>query len=136
MHPEKLKNVLALPATERYGYLIRTVADSEEIWLIQDEGKTLTVGDAQDVALPVFPEKEFAEMLLSDDWQNCDVSCISIYEFLDGLDDLQKQQIKLAGFPNSNLNAVMVSAEEMKDHLLYEYSSTSKGMSFLILNSN
>jgi hypothetical protein len=52
------------------------------------------------------------------------------------LDDLQKQQIKLAGFPNSNLNAVMVSAEEMKDHLLYEYSSTSKGMSFLILNSN
>lgn len=121
MHPDKLKNIQLLSPQDRYGYLIRKVADTEEVWLIQYNGQYVTLGDNNEqVIIPVWPEKELAELLLTDDWKNCTLESIEVHDFIDWLDQLGQDKTKVAGFPMADLNAVVVDAEEMKNHLLYE----------------
>jgi hypothetical protein len=121
MHPDKLKNISSLTAIDRYGYFIRTVANFQQVWLIQGNSQYVTLGDnSEEVSIPVWPEMEFAELLLTADWKDFAVQSIEVHEFIDWLDDLQSENIRVAGFPLGDLNAVVVSANEMKNHLLYE----------------
>ena len=123
MNENKIKNVFALNSEERYGYLLRRVAGFETIYLIADkDDKYVMIGSDGVSVLPVWPEKEFAELFLTDDWKDYKVVEYSIYDFMDWLDDLEKEEIELAGFPNLQLNTVHVSATDMKNHLLFEIS--------------
>jgi hypothetical protein len=123
MNKNKIKNVFALDSTERYGYMLRKVADFETIYLIADnEDKYVMIGSNEVNVLPVWPEKEFAELFLTDDWKDYKVVEYSIYDFMDFLVDLEKDKVELAGFPNLDFNTVRVSATDMKNHLLYEIS--------------
>ena len=121
MHPDKLKNIFNLSAEDRYGYFISKVADFEEVWLIKDGNRYVTLGDTNDqITIPVLPEKEFADLLLTEDWSECIVERMDLYKFMDWLDQLQEENIRIAGFPKDNFKAVVVEPEEMKNHLLYE----------------
>lgn len=121
MHPDKLTNISNLSPADRYGYFIKKVADFQQVWLIQDNGQYVTLGDnTEELSIPVWPEKEYAELLLTDDWKDFTVESMEVHEFMDWLDQLQLENIKVAGFPLTNLNAVVVNADEMKNHLLYE----------------
>jgi hypothetical protein len=123
MNQQKIKNVFALDSAERYGYLIRKVADFETIYLIADnDDMFVMIGSDGNNVIPVWPEKEFAELFLTDDWKEYKVVEYSVNEFMDLLDDLEKDKIELAGFPNQDLNTVHISAIDMKNHLLYEIS--------------
>lgn len=121
MHPEKQNNVLGLSSQDRYGYLIRKVADFEVVWLIHDNGQYVTVGDIEEqYAIPVWPEKEFAELMLTDDWKGYNVESKDVHDFVDWLDTLEQEGYKIAGFPNIDMKGVLVPAVEMKNHLIYE----------------
>jgi len=121
MHPGKISNIFSLSSEERYGYLLRTIAECEEIWVIRDKGKLVTLGDKDAlVSIPVWPEKEFAEFFLADDWKGYAVESVEIYDFLEWLDGLQQDAIKIAGFPIPDVKCVVVQAGEMKSHLLEE----------------
>jgi hypothetical protein len=121
MHPDKIRNIFNLSSEDRYGYFIRKVADSEEVWLIKDGDSFPALGDNEEqVTIPVFPEQEFARFLLTGDWQTYSVKKMEVHDFIDWLDELEEQNIKIAGFPREDLKAVVVTADEMKNHLLYE----------------
>jgi hypothetical protein len=121
MHPDKQNNILNLSPQDRYGYFIRKVADFEEVWLIQDNGQYVTLGDKEDqIAIPVWPEKEFAELMLADDWKGYNVEGKDVHEFVEWLDTLEGGGYKIAGFPGVDLKGVVVTADEMKNHLIYE----------------
>ncbi|KXX66496.1 DUF2750 domain-containing protein [Flammeovirga sp. SJP92] len=121
MNEQKIKNVFALDSKERYGYLLRKIADFETIYLIADNDEEyVMIGSNGISVLPVWPEKEFAELFLTDTWKNCKVIEYDIYDFMDWLDELEKDKIELAGFPNSDFNTVHVSALDMKNHLILE----------------
>ncbi len=120
MHPDKQKNILNLSPQDRYGYFIRKVADIEEVWLIHDKDQYVTLGDKeQQIAIPVWPEKQFAELMLADNWKDYTVKCIEVHDFIDWLDKLE-EGYRIAGFPSAELKAVVVSADEMKNHLIHE----------------
>ncbi|WP_242133008.1 DUF2750 domain-containing protein [Aestuariivivens marinum] len=121
MNQQKINNIFALDSKERYGYLLRKVADFETIYLIADnEDQCVMIGSNDISVLPVWPEKEFAELFLTDTWKDYKVIEYDIYDFLDWLDELEKEKAELAGFPNSEFNTVHVSAIDMKNHLIYE----------------
>ena len=123
MNQQKINNVFALSSKDRYGYLIRKVADFETIYLIaDDEGNYVMVGSEGANVLPVWPEREFAELFLTDDWTGYQVEENSIYDFINWLNELEKDNIDIAGFPNIELNTVHVTAKDMKDHLDHEIS--------------
>ncbi|WP_419211350.1 DUF2750 domain-containing protein [Maribacter sp. X9] len=123
MNQQKIKNIFALDSKERYGYLLRKVADFETIYLIADnEDKYVMIGSNGLSVIPVWPEKEFAELFLTDDWKDYKVIEYDIYDFMEWLTDLENERVDLAGFPNSDFNTVHVSAVDMKNHLLFELS--------------
>lgn len=121
MHADKQKNILSLSPQERYGYFIRTVADWEQVWLIYvGEGVVTLGGNDGSKVIPVWPEKEFAELMLTDGWEHGSVESVDVYTFIELLGDWEKEGCSIAGFPSVELNSVTVGAEEMKNHLLYE----------------
>ncbi|NML64921.1 DUF2750 domain-containing protein [Hymenobacter sp. RP-2-7] len=121
MHQAKLNSVFSLSAQERYNYLIRRAADFEEVWLIKAAtGVATSVNNAGKAALAIFPEREFAEYFLVNDWQAYALERVKLNAFYLLLNQWQEQQLKVAGFPGTDLNSVVVTAEEMKNHLLHE----------------
>ena len=123
MNQQKINNIFALDSKERYGYLLRKVADFETIYLISDnEDKYVMIGSDGVSVLPVWPEKEFAELFLTDNWKSYKVVEYNIHDFVDWLADLEKEKVDLAGFPNSEFNTVHVTAVDLKNHLLFELS--------------
>ena len=123
MNLQKISNIFALDSKERYGYLLRKVTDFETIYLIVDnEDKYVMIGSNNLSVIPIWPEKEFAELFLKNDWKNYKVVEYDIHDFMEWLTDLEKENIDLAGFPNSEFNTVHISAVDMKNHLLFELS--------------
>lgn len=63
MHPKKFQNVISMSADERYWYLVRRLADAEEVWLLaMQTGSPLTIEGAPGrLIYPIWPEREFAE---------------------------------------------------------------------------
>ena len=121
MNQQKTNNIFVLDSKERYGYLLRKVADFETIYLITDnEDKYVMIGSNDLSVLPVWPEKEIAELFLTDNWKNYKVVEYNIHDFIEWLTDLEKENVKLAEFPNSYFNTVHVSKMDMKNHLLFE----------------
>lgn len=121
MNPDKQRNILNLSPQDRYGYFIRKAADFEEVWLIQGNGQYVTLGDKEEqIAIPVWPEKEFAELMLTDDWNDYAVKCMDVHDFIDWLDTREEENYSIAGFPSTDLKGVVVSAAEMKNHLVFE----------------
>ncbi len=123
MNPQKIHNIFSLNSKERYGYLMRKVADFETIYLITDnEDRSVMIGSNDLRVIPVWPEKEFAQLFLTDDWKEYKVVAYDIHDFMEWLIDLEKENVGLAGFPNLNFNTIHVSAVDMKNHLLFELS--------------
>lgn len=121
MNPRKRENIYALPAKERYGYLIRTVADTEAIWVIRDGTQTVLLGaGADDELIPVWPEEAFAQLHLTGEWAEYRAVEVPLDDFLAWLDELQAEGVGISAFPKENLQGVVVEAQEMKAHLLHE----------------
>ncbi len=121
MHPDKHKNIFNLSPQDRYGYFIRKVADFEEVWLIHEKGQYVTLGENEEqIAIPVWPEKEFAKLMLMDDWKGYTVESMNVHDFVEWLDTLEGEGYKIAGFPGIDLKGVVVTADEMKNHIIYE----------------
>lgn len=84
MHPNKLKNVLALSSQDRYWYFVRKVADSQLVWGLQGEQNRWIICEPQTgiVVYPLWPEKEYAEASKTGSWADTYVSNIPIDTFL------------------------------------------------------
>jgi len=101
MNENKINSVLALSSQERCDYLLRKVADFETIYLIKDSAdKTVTTGAKDEYVIPVWPEKEFAERLVTGDWKEYQVEECDIHDFVDWLAELAKQGAHIDVFPD------------------------------------
>lgn len=104
MNARKRESICQLPAHERYGYLMRKAADTEAIWVIRDGSQMVMLGEGTAKKLiPVWPEKAFAEHHLTGTWAGYRVEEMAVDDFLDWLDQLQKEGVGIAAFPKEDL---------------------------------
>jgi hypothetical protein len=90
-----LESVFKLESKERYGYLIRRVADFEEIFLITDKkGNYISCGNDKEKIIPIWPELEFAQELIKTEWKKCIVKKVELDEFMNWLDKLETENFK------------------------------------------
>ncbi|EAQ51298.1 DUF2750 domain-containing protein [Leeuwenhoekiella blandensis] len=123
MSNKKVENILNLKASDRYAYLVRKVADFEQLFLISDKnGNYVTCGTEETKCIPVWPELDFAREFLNSDWRDFNVVMIELNIFLDWLDRLEMEGYFIGGFPNREFNAIVVKPNEMKSHLIFECS--------------
>ena len=119
MHDKKIQNVLSLPVKDRYGYFVRKVADFEKIWLTKNDKsqiQTIFIKDKIE-SIPVWPEKEFAELTLDGPRKNLRAEAMDLYEFLDWLISLEQEGYKIAVFPLPDLTSIMTDPSILKEHI-------------------
>ena len=107
MHIKQLESVFKLDQKERYGYLIKKIADFEQIFLIADKkGNYVTCGTNNEMVIPIWPEFDFALKLTETEWLNCDVKMVELKEFMKWMDKLEDENYLIGGFPNQVLNSI------------------------------
>lgn len=81
IHSKKIENVLKLEPRARYEYFVGKVADFEIVWGLYGEG--WVVGESQGTTvLPVWPEKEFAAICVTQEWTGNIPKEIALADFL------------------------------------------------------
>jgi hypothetical protein len=111
MHPKKISNVLQMDGPARYDYFVRIVADSEQIWGLNQEGWAAGADDDGSQGLPLWPEKEFAQMCAEGDWAGYVARPIELHAFVqEWIPNLQSDAVFVAVFPTPGNEAVFVEA--------------------------
>lgn len=120
MDSHEIQSIRALAPGPRYEFLISHAAETQEVWLVEnEEQKLLTMGDPEgNILIPVWPAKEFAELFLDEDWQEYHSVPIALEDFLEMLDQFEEDEVQVAGFPVPEGETVNISAGEVKAHLL------------------
>lgn len=80
---KKIENIVKMTEDERYDYFIRKIADFEQVWGLNDNGWVLLGDDDGNQILPLWPEREFAELCAVDQWKNCKPESIELNNFLE-----------------------------------------------------
>lgn len=120
MHDKKFENIMKFNNLGRYEYLIRKVADFEEIYLILGSFSEMFISNITGVDCSlVFPEKEFAEIFISQN-SHCKVKKMDLYQFLDWLEKDDEDRLNFAVFPDMQKNANIVSASKLRMDLIEE----------------
>ncbi|TSD72845.1 DUF2750 domain-containing protein [Janthinobacterium sp. KBS0711] len=81
MHPEKIKQVMQLPAQQRYDYCVRKVTDTQEVWGLYHAGWATAQAHGH-VAIPFWPEAAYAQACASGDWADFQPCAIALGDFL------------------------------------------------------
>jgi len=120
MHPEKIKQVMQLPAQQRYDYCVRKVADTQEVWgLYHDGWATAQVGGK--VAIPFWPEAAFAQACASGDWADFQPRAITFDDFLNQWLPGMASNGQLASvFPVPQGSASIVAPDDLLRDLQHE----------------
>lgn len=79
----EVENILKINNNKQYEYFLKIVADFEEIWSLRDNDGWATLGMENNIFFPIWPKKEFANICINDEWENCYAESIDLYEFLE-----------------------------------------------------
>lgn len=104
---------------ERYAYLIQQIVESKLVWMLQasDGMFAMFEDNAGKQYIPVWPHENSAISFISDDWEDYTATSMKVEEFMDWLDELDRDQIIIGAYPNDNMQVIPVPAAEMKTHL-------------------
>lgn len=105
----------------RYKYFLKTVVRSEEVFGLMDEEGwgLLTDADHGDL-IPLFPDAAFAERFrIAAQWEDAyQPEAIDLQEFMLWLDDMERDGLRLAIFPNDQFESVVYPPAKLKSELL------------------
>ena len=108
-HCEKLKNILALTPEPRYEYFIRKITDFETLWGLYDGGWA-TADSKTVVAIPFWPEEDFAKLCANAEWEGFEPKSILLSDFigiwLPGM-ERDKKVCQLSPIPNQQGSLVL-----------------------------
>lgn len=119
---QERRQVLSLPARERYGLFLQISVDWEEAWgLHSPDGWVLSSGeDGRDV-LPLWPHPGFAEACAHGSWEGTSPAAVPLDELLDDLLPLLEEDgIRVAVFPSPQGEGVLVAPDELRRDLQAE----------------
>ncbi|MDX1917189.1 MAG: DUF2750 domain-containing protein [Rickettsiaceae bacterium] len=91
---QEIDSVLKLSGKQRYTYFIKKVTDTEVIWALYKDGWALVRNDADKVFMPIWPYKEYAQLLCMGEWLEYQPAEIDLYEFIEEVSqELKKNNI-------------------------------------------
>ena len=121
---KQVDEILAKKPESRYKYFIRTVAAEEEVWGLADEEGWLLLEDDEDDTdvLAVFPYPEFAEVFREKgEFDEFQVAALDLNEFLEWLDDFEKEKMKIAVFPTPDFQSAVMTPERLRADFQAEF---------------
>ncbi len=123
LNQEDITKLFKKPGEKRYDYFIKKVVENEEVYGLADEEGWALLGDDSDAdILPLFPAPEFAEAFRqAADFDEYKVETLDVSELMDWLDDMEKDKLLVAVFPNPGLNGAVVEPKHLKADIQKEF---------------
>ena len=119
LKPKEIEAVSKIPANKRYLYFIKRVVDQEELWGIYDsDWVTIKDNDARNILVPVWPNKEYADLYLQKNFPSVYAKSIDLYKFIDdSLTELNEKNIAVSVFPILESEGHIICHEKIIDDL-------------------
>ena len=123
LNQEDITKLFKKTGEKRYDYFIKKVVENEEVYGLADEEGWALLGDDSDAdILPLFPAPELAEAFrLATDFDEYAVEALDINELMDWFDDMEKDKLLVAVFPNPDLNGAVVEPKHLKADIQKEF---------------
>ena len=77
--------ILDLSPAERYRYFIEHVQQMSEVWSLYDDGWATSEDKQGNTLLPLWPDKEFAELCITGHWATFKAKAIPLSEVLNDM---------------------------------------------------
>ena len=130
LYPRDVERILQKSGEGRYRYFVKTVCEEEEVWGLADEEGWLMLEEEDDEskdALVVFPNPEFAALFKEKgDYEEFQVECLDLYEFVDWLEDFEEQKLNVAVFPTPELQCAIMTPERLKEDFQAEFDKETE----------
>ncbi|PNK61508.1 DUF2750 domain-containing protein [Psychrobacter sp. FDAARGOS_221] len=96
---KRYESILKLDSNKRYEFSVSTIAESEEVFFLSNEGLIILSDSNDNKFIPIWPEREFAEAYKDQNRKETIVK-VTLEELIFGtVPDLLNKNIKLAIFP-------------------------------------
>jgi len=104
---------------ERYNYLVDSVLQNKQIWLLQSSDESYAMfEDANGQSyVAIWPDKESAVPFAIDDWEGYTPARMGLGEFLNWMNELKKDGIMIGAFPDSAMHSLAVDPLDFKKQL-------------------
>ena len=119
----QIEAILKLPTAKRYSHFIKKVVGWKKVWGLYDDGWAMSETDEGQTILPLWPEKEYAELCVSGEWENYVPKAIDLGDVFEDLIPVLRQKNILPGvfftLENGSINATI---DELENDLKNELS--------------
>ena len=111
---QEIESVIKLEPFERYKYSLKRIADNETLYTIKRDKETIAISDLDDEKLiPFWSAKQFAELNITDEWNEFYVEEISLDDFENEMVDfINENNFLMNIFPINNKIGFVVSLDE------------------------
>lgn len=111
---QEIESVIKLEPFERYKYSLKRIADNETLYTIKRDNETIAISDLDEEKLiPFWSAKQFAELNITDEWNEFYVEEISLDDFENEMVDfINENNFLMNIFPINNKTGFVVSLDE------------------------
>ncbi len=125
--PELISTIEQYDEQKRFKYLLETVINHREIWILVDEHGCMMLNTEDEDCLPVWPNKEFAQGWITDDWKDCKAQAISLNEWQSRwTTGLAEDELAIVAFPNRAEEGLILFPDEFDFELSKKTKKSSQ----------
>ena len=112
---------------KRLKYLLEAVIENREIWILVDEHGCMMLNTEDEDCLPVWPNKEFAQGWITDDWKECKAEAIVLNTWQSRWTlGLEEDELAIVVFPNQAEEGMILFPDEFDYELSKQAKKTAK----------
>lgn len=127
LEPEKIKQVLQLDDAQRAVYFVKEAVAQNELWILTDEHGCVMLNTEEEDCVPVWPNKEFAQAWVTDEWQDCQPEAISLNKwFSRWTHGLADDELAIVVFPSQDEQGLVYYPDELEHELKQKQHSIKK----------
>ena len=125
--PELMTTIEKYNVQKRFQYLLEAVIKNREIWILVDEHGCMMLNTADEDCVPVWPNKEFAQNWITDDWKECKAEAISLNKWQSHWTmGLEEDELAIVVFPNQTEEGLVLFPDEFDFELSKHAKKTAK----------
>ncbi|MBE1300833.1 MAG: DUF2750 domain-containing protein [Alteromonadaceae bacterium] len=116
---QQIEDVLKKNPDNRYEYLLDSIKESGEMWILADDvGAVMFNSEDEEDLVPIWPTKQFAELWRSDEWQHCKPIAVTVKKWLaDWTPGLEEDEIAIVAFPNQDNEGLILAPYQLHERL-------------------
>lgn len=118
---KEIDSVMAADGRHRYEYFIHRVCEAKAVWALFNDGWASVGQETGEPMIPFWPHPAYAEAFATGAWATFTPRKIELDDFLrTWIPGLREKGIEPAIFPVASGTSVIVSLDELEQHLRHE----------------